>query len=172
MLNAFDLPQYLGFFSLGIHIPQTVLTVGVLTVLLLEGPMAPLTKRRRCQGADFLVLYNTNSKSPRKNFFILLEMNEDVGVLVGIYCNNCFRDLSGLLGPGEPTAAKASEAVAKRPPLISEASQVPPARFQVQNHDKKLAESMLMLTVFRVRLHRKSCARGVLVRTPRFVNFL
>ena len=42
----------------------------------------------------------------------------------------------------------------------------------MQNRRKKLTESMEILTVFRVVFHSKSCARGVFVRMPFFVNFL
>ena len=42
----------------------------------------------------------------------------------------------------------------------------------MQNRRKKLIEPMLILAVFRVVFHRKSCARGVFVRMPFFVNFL
>ena len=42
----------------------------------------------------------------------------------------------------------------------------------MRNRRKKVSESMLIWTVFRVEFHRKSCARGVFVRMPFFVNFL
>ena len=42
----------------------------------------------------------------------------------------------------------------------------------MQNRRKKLTESMLIRAVFRVVFHRKSCARGVFVRMPFFVNLL
>ena len=42
----------------------------------------------------------------------------------------------------------------------------------MQNRRKKVSELMLILTVCRVVFHRKSCARGVFVRMPFFVNFL
>ena len=42
----------------------------------------------------------------------------------------------------------------------------------MQNRRKKLTESMLIWTLFRVGFHRKSCARGVFVHMPFFVNFL
>ena len=42
----------------------------------------------------------------------------------------------------------------------------------MQNRRKKLTESLLILAVFRAVFHRKSCARGVFVRMPFFVNLL
>ena len=46
-------------------IPQTVLTVGVLTVLL-EAPMAAVTMRWRRRGADFIVIIDTWWHLPSK----------------------------------------------------------------------------------------------------------
>ena len=56
-------------------IPQTVLTVGVLTVLV-EGPMDPATRRSRCGAADFIDFYNTNSMSPSKTPQFLKKLME------------------------------------------------------------------------------------------------
>ena len=58
-----------------LFIPQTVLTVGVLTVLV-EGPMDPPTRRSRCGAADFIDFYNTNSMSPSKTPQFLKKLME------------------------------------------------------------------------------------------------